>query len=48
MLASGNDRHEMIAGELSDLAGKTDAAIGEQDFSLADAAGVEEELTRAG
>jgi hypothetical protein len=36
----------MVAGELSDLAGEADAAIGEQDLGLADAAGVEEELAR--
>ena len=38
----------MIASELSDLAGETDTTIGEQDLSFADAAGVEEELTRGG
>jgi hypothetical protein len=37
-----------IASKLPDLAGETDAAVGEQDFSLADAAGVEEQLTRGG
>ena len=36
----------MVAGELSDLAGEADAAIGEQDLGLADAAGVEEDLAR--
>src|ERR1051325_4566617 len=36
----------MIAGELADLAGETDRAISEEDLSLADAAGVEEDLPR--
>ena len=36
----------MVAGELSDLAGEADAAIGEQDLGLADAAEVEEGLAR--
>ena len=48
MLDSFYNGQEVIASKLPDLAGETDAAIGEQDFSLADAAGVEEELTRAG
>ena len=41
----GDDRQEVVAGELPDLAGETDAAIGEQDLGLADATGVKEELT---
>src|SRR6202011_4316227 len=48
VLDSFYDGQEVIASKLPDLAGETDAAIGEQDFSLADAAGVEEELTRGG
>ena len=48
MLDSFYDGQEVIASKLPDLAGETDAAIGEQDLSLADAAGVEEELTRGG
>src|SRR5262249_10493565 len=44
MLASGSNRHEMIAGELSDLAGETDAAIGEQDLRLAEATRVQQKL----
>ena len=42
MLASCTDGHEMIAGELSDLAGEADAAIGEQNFGPAEATGVEQ------
>src|SRR5712671_3241245 len=45
VLGSRDDRQEVIAGELPDLAGETDAAIGEQDLGLADATGVKEELT---
>ena len=48
MLDSFYNGEEVIASKLPDLAGETDAAIGEQDLSLADAAGVEEELTRGG
>jgi hypothetical protein len=48
VLDSFDDGQEVIASELPDLAGETDTAIGEQDLSLADAAGVEEELTRGG
>ena len=48
LLGSFDDGQEVIASELPDLAGETDAAIGEQDLSLADAARVEEQLTRGG
>jgi hypothetical protein len=48
VLDSFYDGQEVVASKLPDLAGETDAAIGEQDLSLADAAGVEEELTRGG
>jgi hypothetical protein len=46
VLGSRDDRQEMVTGELSDLAGEADAAIGEEDLGLADAAGVEQELAR--
>jgi hypothetical protein len=46
-LGSFDDGHEVIANELPDLAYETDTAIG-QDLSLADAAGMEEQLTRGG
>src|SRR5437764_13662561 len=36
----------MVAGELADLAGEADRAIREEDLSLADAAGIEEDLPR--
>src|SRR6185312_15404616 len=39
---------EMVAGELAELAGEMDAAIGEQDLGLADAAGIEDHLARRG
>jgi hypothetical protein len=45
LLGALDDRQEVVAGELPDFAGETDAAIGEQDLGLADPAGVEEELT---
>ena len=45
VLGSRDDRQEVVAGELPELAGETDAAIGEQDLGLADATGVKEELT---
>jgi len=48
VLGSFYDGQEVIASKVPDLAGETDAAIGEQDLSLADAHGVEEELTRGG
>ena len=38
----------MIAGELAHLAGEMHAAIGEQDFGLADAAGIEDDLAGRG
>src|SRR5437868_10309733 len=34
----------MVAGKLADLAGEADRAIREEDLSLADAAGIEEDL----
>src|SRR5262249_3174101 len=48
LLDSFDDGQEVIASELPNLTGETDAAIGQQDFSLADAAGVDEQLTRGG
>src|SRR3981189_2150673 len=36
----------MVAGELADLAGKADRAIGKQDLGLADVAGVKQDLAR--
>src|SRR6266481_5216451 len=39
VLDSFGDGQEVIASELPDPAGETDTAIGEQDLSLADAAG---------
>src|SRR5262249_33009007 len=45
-LGSFDDRDEMVTGELADFAGETDAAIGEQNFGFADAAGMKEKLTR--
>src|SRR6267142_2485045 len=48
VLDSFDDGQEVIASELPDPAGETGTAIGEQDLSLADAAGMEEELTRGG
>src|ERR1700682_204551 len=38
----------MVAGELSHLARKMHAAIGQQDFGFADAAGIENDLARRG
>ena len=38
----------MVAGELAHLAGEVDAAIGDQDFGFADAAGIEDDLARRG
>jgi hypothetical protein len=46
LLNSRDNRQEVVAGELTDFAGDADAAIGEQDLGLADAAGVKEELAR--
>ena len=43
-----DNRQEMVAGELADLARETDRAVGNQDLGLADTAGVEKELTRGG
>ena len=48
MLGSVDDGQEVIASQLSDLAAEAHAAIGEQDLGLANAAGMEEELTRNG
>src|SRR4029077_18991435 len=36
----------MISGELPDLAGEAHAAIGQQDFGLADAARIQDDFTR--
>src|SRR6267378_7385257 len=38
----------MIAGELAHLAGEMDAAIGQQDFGFADAAGIKNDLAGRG
>ena len=38
----------MIAGQLPHLAGEMHPAIGQQDFGFADAAGIEDDLTRRG
>src|SRR5215469_7791685 len=48
MLPALDNGEEVVAGELSDLAGETDAAIGEQDLGLADAAGMDQELAGCG
>src|SRR5690242_5899986 len=40
------DRQEMIAGELADLAGERHRAVGQQNFGLADAARVDDDLAR--
>src|SRR5262249_21486963 len=48
MLGSLDDGQEVIASQLSDLAAESHAAIGQQDLGLANAAGMEEELTRDG
>ena len=45
---SRGERDEVVAGELAHLPGEADAAIGEQDFGLADAAGIENNLAGAG
>src|ERR1700753_2752429 len=44
LLAAHGDGQEVVAGELADLAGEADAAVAEQDFALAQAAGIEDEL----
>src|SRR5271154_6439030 len=46
VLAALGDRQEMIAGELSDLAGKRHRAIGEQNFRFTDAARIKDNLAR--
>ena len=38
LIATLRDRQEMVAGELPDLAGKLDIAIGEEELGFADAA----------
>jgi hypothetical protein len=48
VLGSLDDGQEVIASQLSDLAAEAHAAIGEQDLGLANAAGMEKELTRDG
>jgi hypothetical protein len=40
------DRDEVVAGELAHFAGEMHAAISEQDLSLADPAGIKNDLTR--
>src|SRR4029077_12515698 len=37
---------EMISGKLADLAGEAHAAVGQQDFGLADAARIQDDFTR--
>jgi hypothetical protein len=44
LLPALDNGEEVITGELSDLTGETDAAIGEEDLGLADAAGMDQEL----
>src|SRR5205807_9077098 len=39
---------EVVAGELAHLAGEMDAAIGQQNLGLADAAGIEDDLAGRG
>src|SRR5690606_38057507 len=46
LLDSVRDRQEMVAGKLAHLARKRDAAISEENFRLADAAGVENHLSQ--
>src|SRR5690606_17559154 len=41
-----DDRQEVVAGELSYFACEADAAIGEQDLSLTDAARINDDLAR--
>ncbi len=47
VVEAGGQRHEMVSGELASLGGETDIAIGQQDFRLADAAGIEDQLPGA-
>src|SRR5581483_329697 len=44
----GNDRDEVVAGELAHLAGEVHAAIGNQDFGFTDTTRIEDDLTRRG
>src|SRR5439155_18887745 len=46
MIEPVDDRQEMVAGELTDLAGETYRAIGEQNLGLADPAGMQDDLAR--
>src|SRR5215208_3351087 len=48
LIAALGDREEVVARELSHLAGEQRAAVGEEDLRLAVAAGVEEDLARRG
>ena len=41
LVESVDNRQEMVAGELADLAGEADRAIGKEDLGLADPAGVD-------
>ena len=42
----GNDRGEMVAGQLPDLGGEAAGAVREQDLALADLADVDQEVAR--
>src|ERR1700679_2944205 len=44
LIAALDDRQKMISRELTDLAGETHIAIGEQDLGFAGAAGIENDL----
>jgi hypothetical protein len=44
LVQSIDQRQEMVARQLAELAGETHATIREQDFGLAEAAGIENEL----
>src|SRR5580692_3949308 len=48
LIAAFDDGQKMIAGKLADFAGEADIAIGEQNFSLADAARIENDLAGRG
>src|ERR1700731_2868101 len=46
LLAAFDDRQKVVARELADFAGETHIAVGQQNLSLADAAGIEDNLAR--
>src|SRR5947207_499571 len=48
MLGPRHQREEVVSGQLAGLAGEVGAAVGQQDFSLAHAARIEEQLAWEG